>query len=87
MKNKYEIVETVDHEFMILVHGLQWGSNRDKSGAGDTTFATRQAARMQLATLYMEGRDPGRRKAFGGTQQDHAGAIDTTLAHRAGKGY
>lgn len=54
--NKYEIVETVDHEFMILVHGVQWGQNRDKSGSGDATFRTKQAARMQLAHFYMEDR-------------------------------
>ncbi len=54
--NKYEIVETVDHEWMILVHGVQWGPRRDKSGAGDATFHTKQAARMQLANFYMEDR-------------------------------
>jgi len=54
--NKYEIVKTIDGEFMILVHGVQWGPNRDKSGAGDATFRTRQAARMQLSHFYMEDR-------------------------------
>jgi hypothetical protein len=53
---KYEIVETVEGEFMILIHGVQWGQHRDKSGAGDATFRTKQAARMQLAHFYMEDR-------------------------------
>ena len=78
--NKYEIVETVDHEFMILVHGVQWGPNRDKSGAGDATFRTRQAARLKLAHFYMEDR----RIALA---VDHAGAVDDTLARHARKGY
>ncbi len=55
-RNRYEIVETFDHEFMILVHGVQWGTIRDKSGAGFATFRTKQAARLQLAQLYMEDR-------------------------------
>lgn len=54
--NKYEIVETVDHEYMILIHGVQWGPIRDRSGAGSATFKTKQAARMQLANFYMEDR-------------------------------
>jgi hypothetical protein len=53
---KYEIVETIDGEYMILIHGVQWGPYRDKSGAGSATFKTRKAARMQLATFYMEDR-------------------------------
>ncbi len=52
--NKYEIVETVDGEFMILVHGVQWGPIRDRSAAGSATFPTKQAARMKLAQFYME---------------------------------
>ena len=54
--NRYEIVETIDHEYMILIHGVQWGPIRDKSGAGSATFSTRQSARMQLAHFYMEDR-------------------------------
>lgn len=54
--SKYAIVQTVDGEYMILVHGVQWGTHRDKSGAGSTTFKTRKDARLKLATLYMEDR-------------------------------
>lgn len=56
MANKYEIVETVGHEYMILVHGVQWGTYRDRSGSGSATFKTKQLARLQLANLYMEDR-------------------------------
>jgi hypothetical protein len=35
-----EIVETVDGEYMVLVSGLQWGGEHDRSGAGNATFST-----------------------------------------------
>jgi hypothetical protein len=54
--NRYEILETIDGEFMITVHGVQWGPSRDKSGAGNATFRTRQDARLKLAEFYMEDR-------------------------------
>lgn len=54
--NKYEIVETVDGEYIILVQGVQWGPRRDPSGAGSATFKTRSDARLQLARLYMDDR-------------------------------
>ena len=59
MNNKYEIVATIDGEWMILIHGVQWGLKRDQSGAGDATFKTRTDARMQLARFYMEDRRIG----------------------------
>lgn len=34
------VAKTVDHEFMILVNGFQWGGDRDASGAGNATFPT-----------------------------------------------
>ena len=37
---KVSIVATVYERFIILVDGVQWGGVRDKSGAGDATFAT-----------------------------------------------
>ena len=35
-----ELVRTVDGQYMILVAGVQWGGDRDRSGAGNATFAT-----------------------------------------------
>jgi hypothetical protein len=46
MKRKpYEIVETVDGEYMVLIDGVQWGKGpRDKSGASSQTWPTRLEA-------------------------------------------
>lgn len=46
--NDMRIEETVDGRFMVLVNGFQWGpvgAKADRSGAYDTTFPTRAAAR------------------------------------------
>ena len=46
-KHRESVVETVDGRYMILVDGIQWGPTgtpRDKSGAADTTYATRKDA-------------------------------------------
>jgi hypothetical protein len=41
----FEIVETVDGRWMVLVGGVQWGTGpRDKSGASSQTWATRSEA-------------------------------------------
>lgn len=41
-----EIVMTADGDYMILKNGFQIGGHIDRSGAGDKTFGTLQAARM-----------------------------------------
>lgn len=46
--NTYEIVDTVDGRFMVLVNGFQWGppgSKPDASGAYPDTWATEGEAR------------------------------------------
>lgn len=52
LPERYSVVETVDDEWMILIDGIQWGRDRDASGAGNTTFPTEIEAltkAMQLA--------------------------------------
>jgi len=38
------VVATVDGRWMILVNGFQWGGTYDRSGAGDATFDSSDAA-------------------------------------------
>ena len=41
----FEIVETVDGEYMVLCRGIQWGKGpRDLSGCSSETWPTKQAA-------------------------------------------
>jgi hypothetical protein len=47
---RYSLAQTVDGEWMILIDGVQWGRNRDLSGAGDATFKTRDDA-MRVARV------------------------------------
>jgi len=51
---KYEIVQTVDNKWMILVDGVQWGEHRDRSGSGDYEAETREEAEKQLQQLKSE---------------------------------
>jgi len=39
-----EVVATVDGRWMILVNGFQWGGTYDRSGAGNATFDSSDAA-------------------------------------------
>lgn len=58
-----EYVETVDGEWMILVNGFQWGlpgAKIDRSGAADTTFATK--AEAQRAYREHRLKEPRRRR-------------------------
>lgn len=34
------IARTIDGQYMVLVGGIQWGGDRDRSGAGNATFET-----------------------------------------------
>jgi hypothetical protein len=47
-----EIVQNVDGRFMILVDGLQYGGQRDASGAGDKVFAS-----FRNAVQYFQERE------------------------------
>ena len=41
----FEIVETVDGDYMVLCQGIQWGKGpRDLSGCSRETWPTKQAA-------------------------------------------
>ena len=41
----FEIVETVDGNYMVLCQGIQWGKGpRDLSGCSSETWPTKQAA-------------------------------------------
>lgn len=48
-KSYYELVETVDGEWMVLVDGVQWGAGpRDPSGSSSQTWATEAEARAAI---------------------------------------
>ncbi len=52
LPERYEIKETIDGDWMILIDGIQWGSKRDRSGAGTDTYPTYRTAyeaALQLA--------------------------------------
>jgi hypothetical protein len=51
--NQFEIVETIDGEYMILFDGFQWGPTRDRSGAGSATFKTRAEATLKVCQLAL----------------------------------
>ncbi len=44
LPSNVEVVDTIDGDWMVLVNGFQWGGSYDRSGAGNATFPTRQAA-------------------------------------------
>jgi hypothetical protein len=44
LPDRYEVVETIDGDWMILIDGIQTGSKRDRSGAGSDTHPTHEAA-------------------------------------------
>ncbi|HSX23422.1 MAG TPA: hypothetical protein VLE97_11665 [Gaiellaceae bacterium] len=44
LPDRYEVVETIDGDWMILIDGVQTGSKRDRSGAGSDTYPTYEAA-------------------------------------------
>lgn len=46
----FEVAETVDGDYMLLVNGFQVGGSVDRSGAGDATYPTVEAA----IRAYME---------------------------------
>lgn len=49
--SRYEIVETVDGKFIVLVDGLQWGRGpRDRSGASSQTWKTQNDAKHAIAS-------------------------------------
>jgi len=47
----YEIVKTIDGEWMILINGFQYGGEYDSSGAGNMTFPSQHEAATHLALL------------------------------------
>lgn len=44
LPDRYDVVETIDGDWMILIDGIQTGSARDRSGAGSDTYPTYDAA-------------------------------------------
>lgn len=54
LPERYAVVETVDDEWMILIDGIQWGRDRDASGAGRTTFPTEIEALAKALQLAKE---------------------------------
>lgn len=72
-----EYVETVDGEWMILVNGFQWGlpgAKIDRSGAADTTFATK--AEAQRAYREHRLKEPA-------TRSPPRGGATRRISHRA----
>lgn len=64
----YEVVETADGAYMVLVNGYQTGGPIDRSlGCGTATYSTRAEARAELARLQAEagrgGGEPARAHA------------------------
>jgi hypothetical protein len=48
---QYEIIETVDGEYAVLVDGIQWGKGpRDLSGCSSQTWPTREEAQKAIET-------------------------------------
>ena len=45
LPDNYDVKETVDGRWMILIDGHQWGETRDRAGTGDATFDTEAEAR------------------------------------------
>jgi hypothetical protein len=50
MKTKpYELVKTVDGDWMVLIDGIQWGEGpRDKSGCSAQTWQTKREAKEAI---------------------------------------
>ena len=47
--SRYELVETVDREWMVLVGGVQWGKGpHDLSGCSSQTWPTREEAKQAI---------------------------------------
>ena len=56
LPDRYEVVETIDGDWMILVDGVQTGSKRDRSGAGSDTYPTYEAAHEAAVDLAIQRR-------------------------------
>ena len=54
LPERYEIVETIDGDWMILIDGIQTGSKRDRSGAGSDTYPTHAAAHEAALDLAQD---------------------------------
>lgn len=63
LPDNYEIAETIDGDWMILINGFQTGANVDRSGAGSDTYPSYEAAHEAAVKLARPGIRDARRYA------------------------
>ena len=84
LPDNVSIKETIDGHFMVLVDGIQHGGDRDRSGAGNKTFSSREEAKAyaneiskEAAPRLKEG-DHVQISGLSGLNSDKTGVIVST---------
>jgi hypothetical protein len=84
LPNNYEVVETVDGDWMILINGFQTGSDVDRSGAGSDTYPTYADAYKAALALASGGSHATRRgRAHANKKQSSRAAYATKSSSEA----
>jgi hypothetical protein len=87
LPDNYEVVETVDGDWMILINGFQTGSDVDRSGAGSDTYPTYAEAYKAALAIASGKSHATRRGRAHATKSTSEAMVERMIGRRVKSGW